>query len=162
DYDIGGIGFNLSPGGTVGVAAAVDPTLTATITLKGSSAKTIDVRSGATLEVIRIDGTGGLTKTGSGTLVLRGGNSYSAVTTNSAGTLKVGASGALGATGATNNTLVMSGATLIVSTGSNPVNESLTISGNGADGLGAWQGDSGAWGGPVTLAGDTSVTVALV
>lgn len=60
-----------------------------------------------------INGSGGLTKTGSGTLTLSGANSYSGVTTVTQGTLAIGVAGLAAAT----NVWVTSGATLDLTSG---------------------------------------------
>ncbi len=81
-----------------------------------------------------ISGTGGITKAGTGTLTLSGNNTYSGVTTVSAGTLKADHNNALGTT--TDNTVVASGATLAVSDGVD-IAEPLQMSGTGVSSLGA-------------------------
>ncbi|MNY84533.1 Extracellular serine protease precursor [compost metagenome] len=64
-----------------------------------------------------IGGTGGLIKTGTGTLTLRGANSYNGGTTIQAGTLALGAGGSLSATSALN--LSGAGSTFDMSSGGN-------------------------------------------
>ena len=87
-----------------------------------------------------IAGSGGLTKAGSGELVMTAGNTYAGETIVSAGTLKL-ASGilyGLGATGTGNDTVVQDGATIDFN-GSyrySSTAEKFTIYGDGVDGLG--------------------------
>jgi autotransporter-associated beta strand protein len=94
-------------------------------TLKASSATTISSaftinNNGGTVDTNSfnlvlsgvISGTGGLTKTGAGTLTLTGVNTYSGTTTISAGTLLVGSSSSNTAATVAGSTLVASGATL--------------------------------------------------
>lgn len=81
-----------------------------------------------------ISGSGSLTQSGSGMLVLSGGNSFTGPVTITRGTLKVGSGSALGATNA--GTTVQSGATLDVS-GNSLGGELITASGAGVNGHGA-------------------------
>lgn len=82
----------------------------------------------------------GISKTGSGTLVLTGVNTFSGPVTISAGTLRLGASGSSLANGAlgsnASGTTVAAGATLDLA-GFNTYAESLTIAGTGAGSTGA-------------------------
>lgn len=87
----------------------------------GNAAATISVDPTQTYTLTSVaDGTGGLTKSGTGTLDLQGANTYAGTTTVSAGTLKV--SGSIGSGAAT----VASGATL---TGSGSMGGTLAVSG---------------------------------
>ncbi|WP_157959132.1 cadherin domain-containing protein, partial [Marinomonas shanghaiensis] len=94
------------------------------------------------------DGTGGLTKTGSGTLTLTGNNTYSGATTVSAGTLIAGSDTALGA--ATAGTAVSSGATLQLGSGVS-IAENVSIAGIGGLVLNS---------GTATLSGSLTATAA--
>ena len=90
---------------------------------------------------------GGFTKTGPGTLQLKGTNTYTGVTTVSAGTLKLNFNtpDALGAVGTGNHTVVADGATLdfngcyvqVVNSTFFGRDEDLIVSGSGVGGLGA-------------------------
>ncbi|MEI7864857.1 MAG: autotransporter-associated beta strand repeat-containing protein [Chthoniobacterales bacterium] len=102
----------------------------------------------------QISGTGTL-DSGSLTTVLSGSNSYSGLTTVSAGILRVDNGNALGSTNA--GTVVANGAQLRLQ-GVTVGNEALTISGNGAGAsAGALRAGTGAnaYGGKVTLAADS-------
>lgn len=107
-------------------------TTTATVTLNGAtlnmnnntigsaaSVVTFTAQSGILRNVASINGTtGGLTKTGTGTLELQGSNGYGGATTISAGTLKIatisngGAPGTLGSSSNAAASLVVNGGTL--------------------------------------------------
>jgi fibronectin-binding autotransporter adhesin len=96
-----------------------------------------------------------LVKSGTGTQVLGGSNSYTGTTTVSAGTLVVLSTNALGATNG--GTVVNSGATLdmraFISAG-----EALSVGGNGVGGNGALITSTGSGGtGPVTLTSDARI-----
>jgi autotransporter-associated beta strand protein len=107
-----------------------------------------------------IGGSGDVTKTGAGTVLLAGNNSYAGATTVSAGTLVAAHGNALGATGAGNGTTIAGGATLGIQGGITlPAGEAVTLSGTGATGNGAIRNVSGnnTLAGPLTLAADSSI-----
>lgn len=123
-YTLSAVGANLTLDGTTSNLTAA-PGVTATISAP-------------------IDGAGTtVNKAGSGTLTLSGPNTYTGLTTVSAGILKVGNSAALGSqTGAADGTIISPGATLDLGGVSNGVNSSvgsemITVSGSGAGGVGA-------------------------
>jgi autotransporter-associated beta strand protein len=109
-----------------------------------------------------IHGAGNLAKTGGGSsvLYLDGPNTYQGLTTVSNGYLVARHSLALG--DAATGTIVQSGATLQLENGAHIASESLTISGNGVGGtrgaLAGWSGHN-RYGGPVTLAANSSIFV---
>lgn len=145
----------------------------------GSAIGQIDVTSGNVLTVagviadrtLNVDGTptpantGGLTKTGTGVLVLTGDNTFSGVTTVSNGILRVGSNTALG--GTAGGTTVSSGRHLELMDGVVITGETLTLNGgNGTTGpgtpdsnRGGLQASAGAtaeWAGPVVIGATSS------
>jgi fibronectin-binding autotransporter adhesin len=105
-----------------------------------------------------ISGTGTVSKTGPGVLTLNGNNTYTGATTISAGRVDLAAASALGTTA--NGTTVSSGAELHLTTGLT-ITEPLILGGSGISGTGAFSVDSGVsyWTAPVTLTGDTLMTM---
>lgn len=114
-----------------------------------------------------IGGTGGITKSGVGVLLLSTNNTYAGVTTVAQGILRLGprCPDSLGATGSGSGTVVAEGATLDINGAFvNDVNraESLQLSGSGVNGIGALvnmgagYANSGLSGG-LTLLGDTVI-----
>jgi autotransporter-associated beta strand protein len=103
------------------------------------------------------NGTGGVTKSGTGTLTLTSTNSYGGLTTVSAGVLNVQNSAALGTTAA--GTVVSSGAALQLQGGFDVVGETLNLNGTGISTSGAFRNISGSnsWSGGITLAGTTTI-----
>lgn len=92
-----------------------------------------------------------VTKTGAGELMFAGANTYSGLTTISAGVLNIQDASALGTTAA--GTTVSSGAALQIQGGINVGNEALTLNGSGISGTGALRNISGnnSFAGPITL-----------
>ena len=110
-----------------------------------------------TLSGILGNGSGGLTKSGSGALTLSGANTYAGLTTVSGGTLVLGNASALGTTAGGTN--VASGATLDLG-GSAIGAEPLTITGAGVGGNGALvesQRDAASLAGVVTINGPVTI-----
>jgi autotransporter-associated beta strand protein len=97
----------------------------------GSGVLTFTAESGTLQNITSINGTGGLTKTTTGTLVLQGNNTYSGNTTISGGTLALGSSNALPATA-----LWIDNATLNAATFTDTVG-TLDVSGNAVIQLGS-------------------------
>ncbi|MEP9380675.1 autotransporter-associated beta strand repeat-containing protein, partial [Aquabacter sp. CN5-332] len=153
-FDISAATGNRNVGALSGVAGSVVTLGNRTLTVGGTvPSATFDGE---------LEGTGGLIKEGAGTQVLGGANTYTGVTTISAGTLAVTNSAALGDRVA--GTTVASGATLKIDTGSPSVvfSENFTLSGVGAAGeLGALVilGDANftGFGAGVTLAADATI-----
>ncbi|MCU0795784.1 MAG: autotransporter-associated beta strand repeat-containing protein [Akkermansiaceae bacterium] len=105
-----------------------------TLTLNGTT-PTLSTGTGidATISSV-IAGSAGLTKSGGGTLILSGANTFTGVTNINSGILRAGNAAALGSS--TNGTTVASGATLDLN-GQNLGAEVVTISGTGVGGAGA-------------------------
>jgi fibronectin-binding autotransporter adhesin len=94
-----------------------------------NSASTVEVASAAALSLSgAITGTGSLTKSGAGTLTLSGANSYTGVTTISAGTLQIGNGGTTGTLGS--GAVVNNGS--LVFNRSNSLTVTNAISGSGS------------------------------
>jgi fibronectin-binding autotransporter adhesin len=127
-------------------------------------AGTLTCNSGVTTTYAGIiSGTGGVTKSGTGTLILSGDNSYSGVTTVAAGTLSLGAAG-----GATNTPLgtvagitsVTAGAALNLNGFTLGTAEPLTINGTGIAAAGALTNSSASavtYSGLLTLGSAASI-----
>lgn len=100
---------------------------------------TISTNTGTTLDVNGvIDGTGGLTKAGTGTLYLTQNNSYTGATVINEGVLRIttiangGAMSGMGASSSASSNLVFNGGTLFVSGGDNiGVNRGFTLNAGG-------------------------------
>src|ERR1041385_4039657 len=125
----------------------------------GAGPTTIHVAGTLTLSPA-IQGSGDITKTGNGTLVFSGPNTYSGLTTISQGWLWAENNTALG--GTVNGTVVSNGATLVLYGGIAVTNESLTLNGFGEP---AWSAldceanETNIWAGPITLTADTDFGV---
>jgi autotransporter-associated beta strand protein len=112
---------------------------------------------GTTLLNGQISGTGSLFKTGSGTAVLSGSNSYTGTTTVAEGTLRITHGSALGTSAG--GTTVSNGASLALASNITVASEPLTLYGAGDGGRGALYSATGTnqWNGNITLATNTSL-----
>ncbi|WP_377984086.1 beta strand repeat-containing protein [Aquirufa avitistagni] len=103
----------------------------------------------------RISGTANVTKSGAGTLILSGDNTFTGTMTVSAGALVLQQNNALGAAGGL--ITVNSGTSLVLDGGITVSGESLSLSGVTATGTGALRSINGAnsWSGPITTGGSS-------
>ncbi len=152
--DAGTVGQSISNTETIG-------SLSGSGTLRLQSGGTIIVGDDSSTTfsgniILFSDGTGGLTKRGSGTLTLSGANTYAGLTTVSAGTLRAAGATALGSTAA--GTTVESGATVEIE-GDISVAEAFSIAGNGVANNGAIRFLSGipTLSGAITLTADARI-----
>jgi autotransporter-associated beta strand protein len=140
--------------GTLTVNGTVTDTGASTVSgnLSLPAATTFKVNSSGTLTVqATVGGGGSFTKSGSGTLVLSGANTYFGGSTVAAGTLSVGNASALG-----NGNLTLDGSTTITaSTSGLSLPNTVTVAGNFT--LGG--SNSLAFAGAATLTGNRTVTV---
>ena len=131
------------------------------VTLSAVSGGTVTF-SGPIIDPTGLTGTSGaITKTGDGTVVLSGANTYAGTTTVNAGVLRVQNSAGLGA--ATGGTTINSGGELQLQGGVAVAPELLMLNGSGVNGGGALRNMSGnnSWAGNITLA-TTSLIQALL
>ncbi len=120
--------------------------------------KTINVASGSTLDINARIQNGGFDKTGDGTLILSGSNTFTGQADISNGIVRIDNNNALGATAGSTN--VDSGAQLQLD-GVTVGNEALTLNGSGIGSDGALQTVTGSgansWAGSVTIASATEI-----
>jgi fibronectin-binding autotransporter adhesin len=118
--------------------------------------------TGTLLNLGELNGGGTLTKTGTGTLVMAGTNSYTGATSVTEGTLLLASGDGLGGSAA--GTTVSAGAQLRLNTTGTVTMaaEPLTISGSGVTNGGALRNASGTniWQGAITLAADATIGAA--
>ena len=145
---------NITTGGDFTIGGSTNLTLNGTLNLGGAT-RTITVNNSATTTIagaITQPWYSSLVKSGSGTLVLSGNNSYTGPTTVNAGTLVLANNNALG-TGSAWGQTVASGATLALQGGITVNPGGTTISGTGVGGGGAIRNLSGnnTLGGQISL-----------
>ncbi|MEO6874015.1 MAG: autotransporter-associated beta strand repeat-containing protein [Opitutaceae bacterium] len=142
------LGSTLS--GNVDLGAA-----TRTFAVNDSTGAAADLTVSA--DISNSSGTSGIIKTGTGTLVLSGNNSYNGATTVSAGVLNIQSDTALGSNAA--GTTVNNNAALQLQNDITVTGDALSVTGSGIGGTGAVRNISGnnTWTGDVTLAGNTTV-----
>lgn len=113
--DLGGTLNRVFAGGTLSIPSSVGSTFTDSedFTVNDFSGNTLEIDSGvmATFDGI-FSGSGGLAKTGTGTLIFEGANTYTGSTTVSEGTFLVGSSSSNSAATVAGSFSVASGATL--------------------------------------------------
>jgi len=137
------------------VLASQSATLSGAITVNNA---TFDVETGDTLTLSGgVGGSGGVTKNGTGTLVLSGSNTYSGATTVNAGTLEAANANALG----DNTTVQINGGSLLVTAddainGKNITLESSATGSASAAGL-AFSGTYNGTAGSLTLNADSII-----
>lgn len=146
---------NSSSTQTIGNDIAATANSTVTLTLGGTGTGSLII-TGAILT-----GTGNkdyaVTKSGAGTVILSGGNTYRGATTINSGVLNIQNSNALGQ--ATAGTTVASGAALQIQGGITIATESLTLNGSGVSSDGAFRNISGSniFNGPITLGSASAI-----
>ena len=130
------------------VQASQNATLSGAITVNNA---TWEVDAGDTLTVSgAVSGSGGITKNGTGTLILSGNNSFTGATAVNTGTLRASATGALGST----SSVAVNGGSLLV-TAENAINNSADITLGG--GTLAVSGTSNQSVGLLTLSADSII-----
>ena len=146
------LGATLISGGTLQVGNGGDTGTLGAGNVTNNASLVVN-RTGAITLAQVISGTGSLTQKGAGTLTLSGANSYSGLTTVSAGVLKITHNTALGTN--TTGTDVVSGAALHLQGGITVSGESLTLAGTGFNYGGALRNLSGdnTWAGPIATSG---------
>src|SRR3989440_269792 len=162
-YTVAGNSIALAAGNLSDTNAAGSNTISLAISM--AATRTFSISNAAETLTISgvISGAGGLTKTGSGTLTLSASNSYTGLTTISAGTLKLGAAGGatntpLGTTGA--GTTVSAGAALDLNGFTLGTAEALTLNGTGVASGGALTNSSATaatYSGLITLGSASSI-----
>ncbi|TDM09082.1 MAG: hypothetical protein C4K60_07015 [Ideonella sp. MAG2] len=169
--DLGGLSIGTEALTVSGTLSNLSGSATHAGTLALSGGATVHVGSGASLTQSGVvSGSGGLTKSGAGSLVLSASNNYTGITQITQGTLRANHWNALGSTasGSTNGTVVSDGASLQFDGGGTTFatfGETLTLSGDGVGSAGAFQVLSGylstssATPNNISLAGNTKVFI---
>lgn len=137
---------------------ALNTAIGQTLQLDGASELILgDVTNASAALAGTIVGSGDLTKVGAGTLTISGANSYSGLTTISAGVVNIQSGSALGS--ASFGTTVAAGAALELQGNIAVGAEALSLSGTGVSGNGALRNisDANTWGGLITLAATSEI-----
>ena len=157
-YTLAGNSIVLGAGGISATAAASSNTVSIAISL--AATRTVSVSDSAATLILGgiVSGAGGVTKNGAGTLALSAVNTFTGLTTVSAGTLDVRNNAALGGTGT--GTTVSASATLSLTGSGLAIGEPLTLSGTGVAGVGALRNvaNSNTVSGAITLAANATAT----
>jgi autotransporter-associated beta strand protein len=159
-----GTGLLYLGGGIVSNASNVTTTMTGNYSIypnqifniaSGTTASGIDVSLSGPVAEFNVGTT--ITKQGSGKIVLSGANSYTGLTTISAGVLNIQNASALGTTAA--GTTVSSGGALEIEGNIAVGNEALTLNGTGISGGGAFRNTVGnnSYTGSITLASASTI-----
>ncbi|WP_221032166.1 autotransporter-associated beta strand repeat-containing protein [Actomonas aquatica] len=157
-----GTGDRLDIIGTLTATGGTTATIEGRLGMNNDTAKSIVVDSGATLDINAVLSNGGFDKTGDGTLVLSGANSFTGTAKISDGIVRVDNDSGLGAVAG--GTQVLSGGQLQLD-GVTIGAESLQIAGSGHnnDGTGALRalaGTTNTWGGNVLMTANARIVTA--
>jgi fibronectin-binding autotransporter adhesin len=126
-------GGAITLGGDASISAGGSNAMTISGTIDGGGNQLTLTNAAPTITVSGVLSNASLVKSGTGTAILSGANTYTGATFVNAGTLKLGNNSALGTTAGA--TTVASGAA-IDTAGFDPANENFTINGTGTDGAG--------------------------
>lgn len=154
-FDLSGLGAPSVAGSQGAVRFVNGAVISGGVTLSGDTRLTV-VTAGETGTISGvISGSGGLEKTGAGTLIASNTNTFTGGTKINGGIVIMQAAGALGS----GNITVNSGGALDINGTVVPGSINVTIAGAGADGLGALRSASAAYGvvNNLTLSGDATI-----
>ncbi len=154
-----GTGDRLDLVGTLTASNNATSTIDGRLGFNNDTAKSVVVDSGSTLQIDAVLSNGGFNKTGDGTMVLSGANTFTGTAKVSDGILRIDNNSSLG--GTAGGTQILSGAQLQLD-GVTIGNEALQLAGTGhnSDGTGALRALSGttnSWSGAVTLTANAEI-----